>query len=210
MNKGMVTMGAAVLSLTLASAASAGLSYIGAGGVIPDAGTGVFTSDIVVGDSGSLQDITVTLGGLNHTWSGDLVATIQHVESGLTQTLFARVGKTAATTGFGDSSNFNGDYSFNDSFAGNLWLAAEGGGTDFIIPGGNYFASAELTGAQVSLLSIFGGQEISGTWRLSIEDFAGGDTGSLGSWTLDLVVPAPAGLALLAMGGVVRRRRRTA
>ncbi|MCA9284614.1 MAG: proprotein convertase P-domain-containing protein [Phycisphaerales bacterium] len=207
MSKGMMTMGVATIGLTLASAANAGFSGNGAGGSIPDSGTGVFTSDIVVGASGSLADITVSLNDLTHTWAGDLVATIEHVDTGSSITLFDRIGKTNATSGFGSSSDFDGDYSFNDAFTGDLWAAAASNP----IPGGEYRTTGGLSGAATSLLAIFGGEDISGTWRLTIEDFAGGDTGALESWTLTLVpVPAPAAVALLGLGGLCGRRRRRA
>lgn len=215
MSKATMTLTAGAVTAALAGAANAGLTfdYSGTGGVIPDqVGTtpGLFESDIVVADTGALADITVTLKNLAHSWSGDLVVTITHLESGLSQTLFSRVGKTDATFGAGDSSNFAGDYSFNDAFTGNLWTAAEGGGTTFNIPGGEYFASAPLTGLQVSLLDVFGGIDIAGTWRLSITDNAEFDTGSIGAWNLSLTVPAPAALALFGLAGLAGSRRRRA
>ena len=203
---------ASVATLALASAASATL-YTGAGFTIPDNNpNGAFT-DIVITDDFLIADMTVSLIDLTHTWVGDLTATITHLESGFSQTLFARPGKTDPNTGVGDSSNFDGDYAFNDAFAGNLWTAATGGGTDFVVPGGNYFASAPLTGAQVSLLSVFGGMNAAGTWRLTISDQAGADTGGLAAWTLDFVkspVPAPGALALLGLAGLAGGRRRRA
>ncbi|MCA9284615.1 MAG: hypothetical protein KDA22_05350 [Phycisphaerales bacterium] len=210
MNKGMITLSGGAVAMMLAAAANAGLSYSGAGGTIPDSGAGVFTSDIVVSDTGSLQDITVTLKSLNHTWIGDLIVTIEHVESGSSQTLFSRVGKTNATTGVGDSSNLGGDYSFNDAFTGDLWAVAASGDTSFVIPSGDYFATGALSGAQVSLLSVFGGIDIAGTWRLTISDNAAADTGDIGSWNLFLTVPAPGALALLGLAGLAPRRRRNA
>ena len=202
---------ATAASLALASMASATI-YTGDGFTIPDNNPAGASSDIVIGDEFLVADITVTLFGLNHTWAGDLIATLTHVESGFSQTLFSRIGATTPG-GVGDSSNFGGDYSFNDAFAGDLWVAAAGGTTGFVIPGGDYFASGALSSAQVSLLDIFGGLNAQGTWRLTISDNAGADLGTLGAWGLDFVkapVPAPGALALLGLAGLAGGRRRRA
>lgn len=211
MNRNTFVLGG-LATAVVASAASA-TTFTGAGGTIPDSNPAGFTSMITVNDDFFVGDITVDLVGLTHTWIGDLVVTLTHVTDGKTQNLFNRVGKTDATTGFGDSSNLGGTYSFNDSYVGNLWTAAAGGGTDFVVPPGNYFASAPLTGAKVTLLSQFGSTNAKGTWQLSIVDLAGGDTGTLGSWNLSFVkspVPAPGALALLGLAGLTGGRRRRA
>ena len=210
MSKGMMTLGLG-LGLAMATAANAGLTYNGGGGEIPDFSgePGIFTSEIVVGDSVELADITVTLNGLNHTWAGDLIISISH-SGGASSDLVHRVGRVGGT-GFGDSSDYAGDYSFNDGFGDDLWAAAAGAGGGDPIPGGDYFATGEGSDAQISLLSVFGGIDISGTRTLTISDNAGGDTGSLGGWTLDVVpVPAPAAIAVLGLAGLAPRRRRSA
>lgn len=209
---------ASAASLALATVASATV-YTGDGFTIPDNNPAGASSDIVIGDEFFVGDITVTLFGLNHTWAGDLIATVTHVESGFSQTLFSRIGATTVG-GVGDSSNFGGDYSFNDAnndamlpFGGDLWTAAAGGTTAFVIPGGDYFASGALSAAQVSLLDVFGGLNAQGTWRLTISDNAGADLGSLGGWGLDFVknpIPAPGALALLGLAGLAGGRRRRA
>jgi subtilisin-like proprotein convertase family protein len=33
-------------------------------------------------------------------------------------------------------------------------------------------------------LSVFDGQSLAGTWRMTVQDFAGGDTGTLVEWCL--------------------------
>lgn len=48
-----------------------------------------------------------------------------------------------------------------------------------------------------------------GVWTLRIYDWASGDTGSLGGWSIDVThVPAPGALALLGLAGLVSGRRR--
>jgi len=201
-------------AIAIASAASA-TTYTGAGGTIPDNAPAGFSSIINVTDEFIVKDITISLVGLNHTWVGDLVVSITKMDGGSnpSQFLFNRVGKTVATTGFGDSSNLGGTYSFNDSFTGNLWTAAGGGGTDFTIPGGNYFASGALSANQVLLKPTFQGLNGAGMWKITIVDGAAGDTGSLGSWTVTFEktpIPAPGALALLGLAGLAGGRRRRA
>lgn len=202
-----------VAALALAAAAQA-TTYTGTGGNIPDnAPTTGLTSEIVINDHFYIKDLVVTLNGLTHTWFGDIKATITHVETGDTFSLFDRPGKTNATTGFGESSNAGGDYSFNDFFTGDLWAAGNGGGTDFVVPGGNYFATGALSGAKVNFLPSLLGDDAFGTWRLNITDGAAGDLGSLGSWSLAFIktpVPAPGAFALLGLAGLAGRRRRQA
>ena len=201
-------------AVAIASAASA-TTYTGSGGTIPDNNPTGFSSVINVTDDFIVKDITISLVGLTHTWIGDLVVSITKMDGGAnpSQFLFNRVGKTVATTGFGDSSNLGGTYSFNDAFTGNLWTAAEGGGTDFTVPGGNYFASGALSSSQVLLKPTFAGLHGVGMWKITIVDAAGGDLGSLGSWTLTFEknpVPAPGALALLGLAGLAGSRRRRA
>ena len=205
---------ALALSMGMASPAKA-LTFNGSGGSIPDFSNntpGVFTSDIVVGNNFQIADLTVTLNNLSHTWVGDLTATLEKVGSGITVNLFNRVGRV--NSGVGDSSNLGGGYSFNNSFTGNLWIAATGGGNGFTIPGGNYFPTGANSAALASpSLSAFFGQNVAGTWRLRITDNAESDRGSLGSWQLTATpVPTPILLpGLLGFGiGVLRQRKKGA
>jgi len=202
-----------VAALALAAAAQA-TTYTGSGGAIPDnAPTTGLMSEIVINDHFFIKDLVVTLNGLTHTWFGDLSATVTHVETGDTFSLFNRPGKTNATLGFGESSDAGGNYSFNDFFTGDLWAAGLAGGSAFVVPGGNYFATGALSGAQVNFLPALLGDDAFGTWRLNITDSAGGDLGTLGSWGLSFIktpVPAPGAFALLGLAGLAGRRRRQA
>jgi subtilisin-like proprotein convertase family protein len=54
-----------------------------------------------------------------------------------------------------------------------------------------------------SFLTAFGGQNVAGIWTLFVSDNAGGDTGSLGSWKLNIITqdvattPEPSSLLAL-------------
>ena len=214
----MAAAGATIATFAVVSGASASpFSYSGAGGLVPPTGSGgglpdsnnTFTSSIFVADDISIDNITVNLEAFTHTWVGDLVATIEHEESGQSVDLFHRVGlnNPVPPTCCGDSTNLGGNYSFNDSFTGDLWFAADQSDP---IASGDYFAST-INGAQSFLGDFTALTSAVGTWTLSIYDGAGGDQGSLGSWSIDVEgesvegesVPEPASLLGLMIFGAI-------
>jgi hypothetical protein len=190
--------------VAIAGSASANV-YVGVGGAIPDSPAPGIVSTIVIGDSFQITDLTFTILGLTHTWAGDLVATVTHVDSGISIDLFHRVGRV--NSGFGDSSDFGGDYRFGDGETGDLWAAAAAIPGGAVIPGGGYRTSGANSSAFTSILALFAGVNVSGTWQLKIQDFAGGDTGAFQGWEI-FAVPAPGALALLGLAGLAGRRRR--
>jgi len=196
----------AIASLTVLPASAVTFTGTGAGFNIPDDNATGASSTIVVPDSFSITDITVTLNSLTHTFLGDLIATLTHVDTGTTVSLFNRIGLVSAA---GDSSNFGGNYSFNDAFTGNIWAVAASGGSSFVIPSGNYFPTGAGSSTLVPMLTSLSGELSSGTWRLTISDNGEDDTGALGSWALNLqgnpsspvsVPESTSGLGLLALG----------
>ena len=209
----------------------------GPGGAIPDADPsgsppGVFTSDIVLNDpgfvcSGAFQPadcngtnnfVTVTITGLQHTFAGDLIATLTNVDSGISQDLFNRIQKNPTDPNdFGCGCQFNGDYSFSDqspSFPNDIWTAASA--TADTIPSDDYWTTTAGSDTPTSFSAAFGGLPAAGTWRLTISDNSPGDTGSFESWTMSLdvtdLIPVPEpSLAipsgLLVLGFVLLQRR---
>jgi hypothetical protein len=141
----------------------------GLGFSIPDNNsTGSFT-DIVVPDNLLISNITVSLNSLTHSWLGDLTATLTHIATNTTVKLFERVGLTG-TDPFGDSSNMNGTYNFNDSFTGNLWAVAGSIPDQTAVPSGNYYPTGPGSSTKVPMLTTISGLASSGTWRLRISD----------------------------------------
>ncbi len=142
--------------------------------VIPDSTT-VF-DDMVVGNTGSLSDMNVSINA-THTYVGDLSFTLTHQETGTSVTMVDRPGYTG--TGFGCSGNNV-----------NATLDDEGGdgpvenqcGTDPAL-----FGSPTPNNP----LSAFDGEDLSGTWIMSVSDGAGGDTGVLNEWCLEPTTEAP-------------------
>lgn len=189
--------------------------------VLPDGTSTVpvtTTVDIVVSDTRTIiGGFSVSLNTFSHSWMGDLDATLTHVDTATTTFLFNRPGRT--TSGAGCSADFGGDYTFADSApAGILNPGCPSGA----LAPGSYRASQDIgaTDEQLILIAdVFNGQSAAGTWRLSLTDSNSGDTGSLGSWTLNLDlqdtqgggIPEPATYAISALGLVaiaaLRRKR---
>ena len=144
---------------------------------IPDNNSGGVTSTLGVSANAcpaSIQDLNVYLK-VNHTWVGDLLATIEH--GGTTVTLIDRPGLPALTFGCPWD---NVDATFDDAAA-----APTAEDSCFVLP------SAAIPGARSpnQALSAFNTQNASGTWTLTIGDNAAADTGSLVDWGLDVLCP---------------------
>ena len=164
----------------------------------------------MVPDNFLINDITVGLNSLTHSWIGDLIATLTHADTNTTVDLFNRVG--VISSGFGASSNLKGSYNFNDTFTGDLWTVESSVENSSIIPGGGYFPTGPDSSAKVPMLTTISGLSSSGTWRLKISDVSGNDTGTLGSWSLNLQgsspVSVPGPLPLLGAGAAFGWSRR--
>ncbi len=177
----------AIAGMTVLPASAVTFTGTGTGFNIPDNNATGASSTITVptGSNFLITDITVTLNNLTHSWSGDLIANLTYVPTNTTVTLFNQIGHVVGGS-ISDGSNFNGNYSFNDAFTGNIWSVAAGLNNEQNIPSGNYFPTGANSGTLVPILTSLGGSQTAGDWRLTISDNAGDDTGSLGSWTLEL------------------------
>jgi len=200
---------------------------------IPDANTTGISVSLVnstpysLGLESNCVEVTLLFGGspTGHTWIGDLVATLMLTKPGgavQTSFLFNRIGRTSGSTGFGDSSDALGPYTFTNPKAGttpplDIWAAAATAAAAAAVPGGSYRATnsslVTTSAPPIDLCAPFskadGSGDGVGTWKLTITDLAGGDTGTLVSASLNLK-PEPATMALLGLGALALIRRRRA
>ncbi len=168
----------------------------GAGGLIPATGTGgtgavwpttlpasPFTNTYpVVVPPGASQIVKIDLNfTTQHTWIGDLFIVLTDPTGGQHNVLH-RVGSTGNAVGL--NCDLNGAYSIYES-AGQPWPTTCPGTSDIV--NGDYnqnfgaWNSGDLGIFNTALGSI---PVASGNWTLTIYDWAGGDSGALGSWQL--------------------------
>ena len=161
---------------------------IAPGLAIPDNSAAGVSSELEIASGGELLSLEMSLD-ITHTWVGDLIIDLTHVDSGTSVNLVQRPGQTGGT-GFGCSGD-NIQTSIRDDAEFRLQ-------TDCI--GGAAVAYPEAAYSPNDPLADFVGQNLAGTWRLSVSDNAGQDTGTLNAWCL---LPATATPGDHSIGGTV-------
>lgn len=150
---------------------------IGAPIDIPDDDAGGLDSDVVVSDTATVGTLSVSLH-VDHTWVGDLVAVLAHVDTGSAAILLDRPGEPADPVGCGSDD-------VDCVLADDASSPAEDQCEE---------EAPALRGRlrPIEPLAIFAGESLAGTWRLHIADLAIGDSGALTAWCLEAagVVPA--------------------
>ena len=185
---------------------------------IPDS-NGVFVfADIIVNDSALIADIDVGIL-IQHTWQGDLIVELEHLNSGTRVPLIFRAGDSDGSGAGFSADNFGNpatgeQFRFDDEALAFYDSAPPNGIGAVPDPGiANVTGSWRPYGSQASgltdTLSSFDGLDKQSTWRLYVSDNAGGDLGTLMAWSMSITqVPAPSALALLGLAGFAGRRRR--
>ncbi len=136
---------------------------------IPDNNPSGVTDTLVVSNSGSLSDLDVFVN-VTHSWVGDLVFTLKHVDTGTSVTIIDRPGMVSS--GFGcNGNNINATL---DDEASSLVENECSGGTPTI--NGTFQPNNPL--------SAFDSEDLSGTWTMTISDNVGQDTGTLNTWCI--------------------------
>src|SRR5262249_49586586 len=157
------------VAAAIVGSASANI-YSGPGGALVDGPGGVAIFTINVADTGNVGTFNnVTLTNFAHTWCGDVTVTLTLPDSTVIS-LVDRIGVPATLSG--DSSNYNGNYTFADSgFSpladGNLWTEATMGGTAYDLRSGIWAASGAGSGAPINLNALIAGHSITGAWKLT-------------------------------------------
>ncbi len=137
---------------------------------ITDNDTNGVSSVVNVANSSSASNLKVKLE-VDHSWVGDLKATLEHVPTNTVITLLDRPG--LASTAFGCDKN-NIDVTFDDSTSEEANSACD---TPTAISG-------DLK--PVGTLSTFSGIDTSGEWKLNIADLDATETGKLKKWCLEM------------------------
>lgn len=206
--------------VTCGLAPAATISFTSAAGpALPDSSVAGVNVSIVIPATSALfivpgNSITVTLNNMNHSWVGDLRATLTG-PGGITRTVFDRPGVPNSTYGCAGNLAPNRTYSFNSSASSLLAVPCNG-----TIPTGTYRTLSADDATNTNLSSAWAGFNAAGTtWTLNLADLAGQDLQPAGwTWTLTINyvdTPEPATLLTTAMGfgllivGLWRRRAGT-
>ncbi len=157
---------------------TANLICIAPGQAIPDNTPAGLDSDLVVAAPGNLLGLEMILD-ITHTWVGDLIITLEHVDTGTSIELVNRADGANATFGC-NSDNIQTNVSDNAPLS--LQSDCNDGNQPNAYPQPAYSPNDPLAG--------FIGEDLSGTWRLNVSDNAAADTGTLNQWCL---IPSLAG-----------------
>jgi len=117
-----------------------------------------------------------------HSWVGDLIFTLEHVDTGTTAVIIDRVGvPVVSTVGCGGDDILA---EIDDEAA----LPVEDECADAVPTINGSFIGGDP--ANNSLLAAFAGEDINGTWTMTVSDNAGLDTGVMNEWCL-VTTPVP-------------------
>lgn len=134
---------------------------------IPDNNaTGVNSNLVISGAAGTITDLDVVNLNATHTYVGDLIFTLRHVDSGKVVTFIDRPGVPASTYGC-SADNYSG-------------MVLDDSATTAV----ETTCTTPMSGTRKpnNLLSLFNGDSPNGTWTLNVSDRAAADTGSLTGW----------------------------
>ena len=197
-------------ALLAASPAKAQLTFSNLGSVaIPGVGVAnPYPSTISIsGTTGTITGIRITLLGLTHSQTDDIAALITGPQ-GQTTLLF---------DGAGNGSVSNVDLVFSDLATAPL-PDADSFASGTYKPGQNEYGSAFDAPAPTSpygtSFASYTGQSANGDYRLFVQDFNAGDSGSITGWQVTVlgvqstVVPEASSLQLLPLATLLLVRRR--
>lgn len=136
---------------------------------IPDNNaTGVTSNLTISGAAGTVTDLDVVNLNATHTYIGDLVFTVKHVDTGKSVTIIDRPGVPAST--FGCSADNYSNLALNDGATTTVENTCVTPMSGTLKPN--------------NLLSLFNGDSPNGTWTLTVSDRASADTGTLTGWAI--------------------------
>jgi len=175
------------------TARSAAFSGTGTGAIPDNNFSGRTISFPVAGIAQPLTNVRIALT-MDHTWTGDLEATLTSPGGKAHLLLFGRTGRTP-TVAVGYGANLIGTYVFDDGALSD-WKASLQTVPSGTLPPGRYRTTTGGTtlsrrgGCSTSLGGAFAGlsgADVNGTWTLKIADLGSSDTGSISAATLTLL-----------------------
>jgi subtilisin-like proprotein convertase family protein len=141
---------------------------------IPDDDATGIDDVLSISDATTIQDLDVQLD-IEHTYVGDLLITLEHLDTGATVTLIDRPGVPDSTYGCsGDDIDATIDDYGPDGDAENM--CDDQPAISGRVRGGDPPSS--------TLLTAFEGESLSGNWKVTVSDHAGQDDGVLNQWCL--------------------------
>lgn len=174
-----------------ASGALAQLTFNGGAGTIPSSGASTpYPSNITVsGTTGTITSMTVTINGMNHTWTDD-------VDIVLVGPNAQNIILMSDCCGSGELINTN--VTFDDAAATTVPAAttnlSSGSYRPTINGVANNAAPCPAPSALTTLAAAFNGASANGTWSLYVWDDTGGDSGNWASWSITIngiALPGP-------------------
>lgn len=158
---------------------------------VPDPGVGFYTQDVP--GSGTLLDVDVEITELRHTWVQDLIIRLLSPGGATSELTYAnpQAWDAEGLTNHPDPVlDFLGTY-FDDEASVNVSAWDDGALSPFtgsFQPYGPYNFNTGVHSPPTYPLSLADGQDMAGAWSLRIEDYAGGDAGTLVAWRLVLTI----------------------
>jgi subtilisin-like proprotein convertase family protein len=170
----------------LANTASVTIAASGAASPYP-------STIVVPAGLGSLQKVTVTLSGFNHTWPSD-VDVLLVGPGGQSVILMSDVGSATDAVGLTFVFDDTGPALATGTLASGTYRPTNLGA-------GDTWPSPAPSGPYGTALSVFNGTDPAGVWSLYVVDDTPGDSGSLtGGWSLALTTPPQPGDYTPAVG----------
>jgi hypothetical protein len=151
-----------------------------------------------------IEDLDVGLI-INTTWQGDLIITLEHLESGRFHRILDRPGDPPVSYGFSADN-------YGNLVTGERFVLDDEAPNPYDFPYVDFAGIPDVIGhwqPDTDPLSSFDGDTIIGTWRVWFADQGGGDLAFVKNIDLHFkTIPAPATGAPLMLWVLVRRRRR--
>lgn len=139
---------------------------------IPDSSAAGVSDDLVLGPGGTLTDLDLALV-IDHTYVNDLIVVLTHVDTGTSVTVIDRIRRNPIHA----CSRDDIDAVLDDEGERDVQTECANNGTDPTVLSPPAFVPNEL-------LEAFDGETLAGTWRLTVSDVVGLDTGVLQEWCL--------------------------